>query len=104
MALLGNYRNNAYLSIPFMISQAFIGSYADIHTWILLCAEWRQNYPDFFLFSTPLLFLVLPLLAYSALICLILYVQYKAVQFVSVKKMSRSRGGVADETLVESLM
>ena len=88
-------------TLPF---QAIIGSYADIHTWILLCVEWKDKYPDTILLASPLFFLVLPLLLYSVLLLLILYVQYKAIQFVSVKKLSLNRGGVADETLVESLM
>ncbi|KAK6052317.1 hypothetical protein COOONC_10178 [Cooperia oncophora] len=103
LALAGNYTNNATLLVPFMLSQISLGSYADLTTYMLLVQNFQANHPDFWLFSTPLLYVVLPILLYAALLMLCIYITNKSIKFVNLKRLGALSKNTAD-TQIESLM
>ncbi|VDL76015.1 unnamed protein product [Nippostrongylus brasiliensis] len=86
LALAGNYSNNATLLVPFMLSQNV-----------------QANHPDFWLFASPLLYVVLPMLIYACLLLLCIYITNKSIKFVNLKRLGAINKNAID-TQVESLM
>ncbi|WKY07407.1 hypothetical protein Q1695_007113 [Nippostrongylus brasiliensis] len=103
LALAGNYSNNATLLVPFMLSQISLGSYADLTTYMLLIQNVQANHPDFWLFASPLLYVVLPMLIYACLLLLCIYITNKSIKFVNLKRLGAINKNAID-TQVESLM
>ncbi|KAK6746663.1 hypothetical protein RB195_000124 [Necator americanus] len=103
LALAGNYTNNATLLVPFMLSQTSLGSYADLSTYMLLIQNFQDAHPDFWLFASPLLYVVIPVLIYAVLLLLCIYITNKSIKFVNMKRLGSLNKNPAD-TQVESLM
>ncbi|KAE9419081.1 hypothetical protein Angca_000630, partial [Angiostrongylus cantonensis] len=103
LALAGNYTNNATLLVPFMLSQISLGSYADLSTYMLLIQNFRSTYPDFWIFVSPVLYVVLPIFIYAALLLLCIYVTNKSIKFVTMKRLGANHKNTTD-TQIESLM
>ncbi|KAK5972174.1 hypothetical protein GCK32_021269, partial [Trichostrongylus colubriformis] len=65
-----------------MLSQISLGSYADLTTYMLLIQNFQAKHPHLWLFTSPLLYVVLPILLYAALLMLCIYVTNKSIKFV----------------------
>lgn len=103
LALAGNYANNAPLLVPFMLSQISLGSYADLTTYMLLVQNLQSSNPNLWIFASPLLYVVLPILIYAFLLLLCIYITNKSIKFVNMKRLGTINKATAD-TQIESLM
>ncbi|CAD6190739.1 unnamed protein product [Caenorhabditis auriculariae] len=124
-ALFGVYRNSASYLIPFMLSQAetprnafdelidsmprrcqaiSLGSYADLHSYMHVVSRHRATKPSNIFFSSPLLFLVLPILIYALALIAFIYAMYQAIRFINIKRMGNDVKVVVDEVNDEFLL
>ncbi|CAJ0584416.1 unnamed protein product, partial [Mesorhabditis spiculigera] len=83
---IGLWRHKCYYLVPFIVFQLTLGSYADLTTWMLLVKAHSQKdtVPPVY-FSTPLIYLVLPILIYAAFCVFFTYVMYKCYAFFKAK-------------------
>lgn len=83
--------------------QISLGSYADLTTYMLLVQNLQSSNPNLWIFASPLLYVVLPILIYAFLLLLCIYITNKSIKFVNMKRLGTINKATAD-TQIESLM
>ncbi|CAJ0933033.1 unnamed protein product, partial [Mesorhabditis belari] len=92
IAYFGLWKHKHYFLIPFIVSQLTLGAYSDLSTWMILVKEQssKGKVPSVF-FSTPLFYLVLPILLYASLCIFFTYVMYKCFAFFKIRYATMTR-------------
>ncbi|CAI5448356.1 unnamed protein product [Caenorhabditis angaria] len=87
LAIFGVRKSNPAMIVPFMLSQVSLGSYADLHTYIQLVSLCNSSSSkESFVFSNPIILIVLPVLIYSSLLVIFIYSMYTIVREITVSR------------------